>query len=485
MASFTTDDRVIGIGLAVVVGVLCIVSAQAISSTDNIIGLAITLGILVLLICFFWPEVGLYILVLSMLLGPELLVGNLAGGGTGSRGVTLRVDDFLILIIAFAWFARGAINKELGLFLSTPLNRPIVAYLLVAVVSTAVGMLFDRVRPVVGFLFVLKYIEYIFVYFAVVNFITTKQQIRRFVWVIFLTGILVAIYASLQIPGVDRVTAPFEGEAGEPNTLGGYLMFLMALFAGLLVTSGGLKSALRFTLGLIILGIPFLFTLSRASYLGLLVVAIVIVALTRYKLIAAFTLTIFLLVIILLAPPAVVDRVNYTFGGQVSSVGQVSVGSIRLDTSTSARLFVMQNILRDFPKQPLLGYGVTGYGFVDGQYPRVLIEMGLLGMAAWLFLIFSLFREGLRSLRSTDDRWERGLSIGFIAGLAGLMIHALASNTFIIVRIMEPFWFIAGIVTVLRMINTGEIEEESTGVLPVEEGRISTGLISPLGGRPM
>ncbi len=169
----------------------------------------------------------------------------------------------------------------------------------------------------------------------------------------------------------------------------------------------------------------------------------------------------------------------------MSSVGQVSVGSIRLDTSTSARLFVMQNILRDFPKQPLLGYGVTGYGFVDGQYPRVLIEMGLLGMAAWLFLIFSLFREGLRSLRSTDDRWERGLSIGFIAGLAGLMIHALASNTFIIVRIMEPFWFIAGIVTVLRMINTGEIEEESTGVLPVEEGRISTGLISPLGGRPM
>jgi len=212
-------------------------------------------------------------------------------------------------------------------------------------------------------------------------------------------------------------------------------------------------------------------------------VSIAIVALTRYKVIAAFTMTIFLLVIVLLAPPAVVERVNYTFGGQGVATGQVTVGDVRLDTSTSARLYVMQNIMRDFPKQPLLGYGVTGYGFVDGQYPRVLIEMGLLGMAAWLFLVFALFREGWKSLRSTDDRWERGICIGFIAGLAGLMMHALGSNTFIIVRIMEPFWFIAGIVTLIRIFNEEEPEGEVDGIEPPPENELrTTGLISPLGG---
>ncbi|MFC1629030.1 O-antigen ligase family protein [Gemmatimonadota bacterium] len=487
MASLASDDRIVGIALALFVGVLCVVSAQAIANTDNILGLAITLGIMVLLVCFFWPEVGLYILVLSMLLGPEIIVGNLSGGSTTTgRGVTLRIDDFLILIIAFAWFARGAVNKELGLFLSTPLNRPIMAYLLIAVVSTAVGMLFDRVRPVVGFFFVLKYVEYIFVYFAVVNFITDKKQLRRFVWVIFITGILVALYAGIQIPAGLRVTAPFEGESGEPNTLGGYLMFLMALFAGLLVTSNGLKQALKFGMGIIILGIPFLYTLSRASYLGMLIVAAVIVMLTRQKLIAAFSAVIFLLLIVLVAPPSVVERVEYTFGGQQSLSGQVAVGNIRLDTSTSARLYVTQNILRDFQKQAILGYGVTGYGFVDGQYPRVLIEMGLLGMAAFLYLIFSLFRLGWQTLRATEDRWERGICIGFIAGLAGLMVHAFGSNTFIIVRIMEPFWFIAGIVTLVNMFNRAESEDEELPAAELIAGQpITRGLISPLGGGPM
>jgi len=45
------------------------------------------------------------------------------------------------------------------------------------------------------------------------------------------------------------------------------------------------------------------------------------------------------------------------------------------------------------------------------------------------------------------------LAIGFIAGFVGLLFHSIGANTFIIVRIMEPFWFFAGIITVLPMIE--------------------------------
>ena len=48
-----------------------------------------------------------------------------------------------------------------------------------------------------------------------------------------------------------------------------------------------------------------------------------------------------------------------------------------------------------------------------------------------------------------DDEFYKGLILGFIAGFIGLTIHALTANTFIVIRIMEPFWFIAGIVMVL------------------------------------
>ncbi|MBI5233968.1 MAG: hypothetical protein HY880_06410, partial [Deltaproteobacteria bacterium] len=35
---------------------------------------------------------------------------------------------------------------------------------------------------------------------------------------------------------------------------------------------------------------------------------------------------------------------------------------------------------------------------------------------------------------------------GMLAGLAALTAHALSANTFIIVRIMEPFWLGAALV---------------------------------------
>ena len=39
--------------------------------------------------------------------------------------------------------------------------------------------------------------------------------------------------------------------------------------------------------------------------------------------------------------------------------------------------------------------------------------------------------------------------MGFIAGFVGLLFHGLGANTFIIVRIMEPFWFMTALVVMI------------------------------------
>jgi len=59
--------------------------------------------------------------------------------------VTLRFDDFAILIIGFSWLAKMAINKQLGLFLKTPLNKPIGYYIIVCLSSTLLGAIFGEV----------------------------------------------------------------------------------------------------------------------------------------------------------------------------------------------------------------------------------------------------------------------------------------------------------------------------------------------------
>jgi hypothetical protein len=43
----------------------------------------------------------------------------------------------------------------------------------------------------------------------------------------------------------------------------------------------------------------------------------------------------------------------------------------------------------------------------------------------------------------------QGMVVGFYAGFWGLMVHAFSTNTFIIVRISEPFWCLAGLTVIL------------------------------------
>ena len=102
------------------------------------IAVASVLAIIIFPFSFVSTEIALYMLIFSMLLGPQLSVG---GGdevtAARGRGVALRADDILIAVIGLSWFLRVAINKELGFFLRTPLNVPIAVYFLICIVATA------------------------------------------------------------------------------------------------------------------------------------------------------------------------------------------------------------------------------------------------------------------------------------------------------------------------------------------------------------
>jgi len=422
---------------------------------DILIGIAIVCAIFTL--SFINVEWGLYILIFSMLLGPEINISATTGASL-QRGVTLRFEDFLLVVIGFGWFARNAVNKDLGLFLKTPLNKAILFYVLACLISTGVGILTDRVGGKTGALFVLKYIEYFIVYFMVVNHVRSSDQIKRFVFCLLLTCFIISIFGIFQIPGGERVSAPFEGESGEPNTLGGYLVFMGAIAGGLFIKTENpkLKSLLPILILTIIL--PLLFTKSRSSYIALLPACLILGLLLRYRIIVTGIMVVALLLSPFFLPSAVKDRILFTFT-QEKATNQVQIGEIHLDTSTSARILSLKELLRDFPKHPVLGYGITGYAFIDAQYPKVLIETGVLGLIAFFYLLFSIFKMALNHLNAVKTPYFKGLAIGFLAGYIGLLFHAIGANTFIIVRIMEPFWFLTGIIAVLPALERQSITQ--------------------------
>ncbi|MBW2065056.1 MAG: O-antigen ligase family protein [Deltaproteobacteria bacterium] len=410
--------------------------------------LALAAGLVVFILCFVSTEICLYVLIFSMLLSPEFIVGSTAGSSMG-RGVTLRLDDFLLVIIAFGWLARMAINKDLGLFLRTPLNRPIAFYIIICLVSTLIGALFGRVHLKTGFFFVLKYFEYIIVFFMVANHIKDRGQARRYLWAMLFTCVIVSIIGIAQVPGGGRVSAPFEGEVGEPNTFGGYLVFMISLAAGLLITAGPPARKFLYLSLIVLFAVPLFYTQSRSSYLAAIPAFLTFVVISKEKLWLILAALVLALALPFLAPSVTKERIKYTFTQGAKRRDVVKVAGVKLDTSTSARLISWGDAIRDSAKHPLLGFGVTGYRFVDAQYVRVYTETGTIGLLAFFLLMYAVLKQARSSYEASRDAFEKGLSMGFLAGFIGLLFHGLGANTFIIVRIMEPFWFTAALVTML------------------------------------
>jgi O-antigen ligase len=440
--------------LALLLATIALLTGAMVAQVTPARMLVYACAVVIFTVSFIRIDWGLYILIFSMLLSPEIMAGETAGSSLG-RGVTLRLEDFLLVLIGLSWFARNAVMKELGLFLKTPLNKPIFFYMLACVLSTGFGFIAGRVELKTGLLYVLKYLEYFIVFFMLVNHVRNGAQLKRFVFCLFLTAFIVAVIGILQIPGGDRVSAPFEGPVGEPNTFGGYLLLIGMVAAGMAAKIKERKARHLLLLLIVCLLPPFFFTQSRSSYLAFVPALLVLGFMTERRLIIVGLLSVSLLLSPLFLPALVKDRILYTFN-QPEEPGQITIGELRLDTSTSARLQSWQDAVRDFTKHPFLGYGVSGYSFVDAQFPRVLTETGLIGVAAFVYLLYSVFRLTLQRLRQTDDPYYKGLIMGFTAGSVGLVVHSIGTNTFILVRIMEPFWFFLGIITVLPMIGADQ-----------------------------
>ena len=428
---------------------LSLVGATVLSETPASQVLVLFLGLSAGLVVFLRTELSIHFLIFAMLLSPEISVGT-TSGATLDRPITLRLDDFLIVIISGSWFLKSAFYKELDLIRRTPLNGAIFLYCLTCIVATMVGVIGDRVDPASGALFVLKYLEYFLVFWMVVNNTREETQVRRYLMSLLTVGFLVSIVGLLQAPAGARITAPFEGATGEPNTLGGYLLFLSVVFGSIGLSTR--KWRLFVMPSLVALLLALVYTQSRSSYLGFLSALVILPVLTkRYWFLSLIAL--FVLVVSLspaLMPGVAYDRIMYTFN-QADNLGQVSILGQRVDTSTSARLLTFADASGAFLERPLLGWGITGWRFLDAQYFRTLVETGMLGLIAFAFLMFGVLKMAFRArefFRSRDEFYF-GFASGLIAGSFGLLVHAIGSNTFTIVRIMEPFWLCCGLLVVL------------------------------------
>lgn len=358
-----------------------------------------------------------------------------------------------------------AVNKELGLIQKTPLNLPMGLYVLICLISSAFGMIEGYIKFKDFFFFILKYIEYYLLFFMVLNSARTMKQARKYIFFIFLTCFLVCVIAWWQIPTGERISAPFESEGGEPNSFAAYLNLLMGLILGCILYAENSKQRLVL-IGLFGFAlIPFMMTLSRGGWISFFPMVIATIFLNRrYRPALIMLLIVVGMFLPALMPERVHKRVKETFIAEKTY--EVLGKRIGISESAAARLDMWKLAMGLLYRKPVVGYGVPVVAVIDNQYSRVLIETGIVGFAVFLWFLIMIFRVILRSFWDTaGNNFAQGVSLGLLAGFCGLLVNGLSSATFILIRVMEPFWFLVAITVALpELIKQENIKYDSLDV---------------------
>jgi len=200
--------------------------------------------------------------------------------------------------------------------------------------------------------------------------------------------------------------------------------------------------------------VPLLYTLSRASY-GALIVGFTVISLTSRKYAILAVLAVVLGTSSLFMPEAVIDRVALTVqeeGGRDLAVFGKDLG-VKVDKSTYERVHVWRKvwfILSLGAPFFFFGGGVSWESVLDSQYARVLLETGTVGMAAFLFLQWRILKTTRQAYLWTEDWLARGIALGMFGATLALIAHSVGTISFLIVRIMEPYWFLIALTVSIR-----------------------------------
>ncbi len=399
-------------------------------------------------------------------------------------------DDAVLLGLILGWLTHMAIEK-VSPFPSSPLNLPILAFITCAAFSFIPMGLTQKpwVLAICGAHF-FKWIEFVLIYFIVLRVVNTEQQARRFVVLSLISCAILAV-AQVSLTATGRYGAGiFIGETEAAKTvtpgtesnliLGSYYLLFLGIVLSMTV-SRRIRHKGLFVAFTVLLFLGVLFTYGRANYLGL---ASVLTVLTitgggvRTRL--PFIFLIFFLLAMVYFMPTVVKRMTFT-------VTVEKGGILKFEQSAHNRLRVWRKAIDVFlarPTNPIIGIGfwgsrflgVWGYATPHNQFIAYLIEMGIIGFAIFCWLMKRLFHETLRLYRLSvpDDPFGSALSIGFMAGVIGVLVGAFFECTLESPRVLGPLWFMTALIVVLKNIKKEEeeaVEEEFVaGAYPSASG---------------
>jgi len=404
-------------------------------------GEAVSLNILLALVAVSFVfsliriEIVIVMVILSVLFSPEI---TLFGLGASSKAFTVRFEDITVLVALLGLLGNRALHSK-PLFVRTRLTTPILVFLGIYVTAAIRGIVIGARPFLATSLLTMKMIEYFLFFFILSGYLEERRQAKLILGIFCVITIAILGFYLPQVAGVDietqhRITSPFES-IPEPTTVGGILLIIMSFCGAYLFHArrAAVKTALAVVFGVTF--VIFLFTLSRTSYMGVILALVVFAIYTRKR-----WMLLLMPAAVLLAPIILPAKVMV----RIASTWTTPAAGAVFDFSTMERIRVWKKALWVLQHSPLIGYGAGSWDIIDSNYVRIIVESGLAGMVAFAWIFVILYRAATRLYRE-GDAFTKPYVLGFLMTMTALLAHGFAAITFYIVRITEFFWIMAAI----------------------------------------
>jgi O-antigen ligase len=293
--------------------------------------------------------------------------------------VKVAIERALVLIALGAW--AWDVLRRGGRIRHTPVNWLILAFIVWVAVTTVVSIhwptaLLGRPRRYEG---LLSYLTYAVIYFLVLQFADDSSRLRRLAQSLFWASVAVAGFGLLQFLGVQFagwVPTGFEANRafstyGNPDFLGGFLIFSVTVAMGLALLEQRLVWRLVYWVGFGLNGVVLIASFTRGAWIGGFVSLVVLIiaawrqraVLRRVDWIPGGASLAVGIAIILRSLSSSSEVLN--FGKRIASIFQFSGGS------GYSRTEIWRAALAAIKDRPFLGSGPDTFRLVFSKYKSV------------------------------------------------------------------------------------------------------------------
>ena len=354
------------------------------------------------------------------------------------------------------WVAKMIVLRKL-LIKRTPFDEIIALLVILSAASIAVSP--DRNFSFYNYYHLMG--RYIILYYLVINNLNSLQQVKRLVWSVMASALLVTIYGFYQyVHGVDISNSQWvDGEQfpdlkvrifstlQNPNLLAGFLVAVMSLTVGQGLYTEKIESKLFLFVLFAVLGICLVLTYSRGAWLSIVVVAAICGRFYNRKILWLFLV---IPVVALFCQDAVIGRIMSIFNPT--------------DTSSTLRIALWESTIAMIADKPLLGIGWGAYWLVYPEYDfflnnpaarivhahnmylHIAAEIGIPGLIAFLAIIYGHAKKAVDVLSQTNNRRVAGLMLGIVAAILGLAVNGFTDYIMFNVQMSMLFWLFNAII---------------------------------------